>query len=207
MSCRPLGARLFPRVLLPLASNLAAGRDRARGGRSVRPQHGGRGRGGTVDGGGGTATARSSPGGRRLTSTTLAVSGARSAAGRVRAQAPAAGQPCQHSAAGPAFEAFHIRTSEPFFILRRKVRVSQPGRSLRGNCTSLCRASLSCVVAVRHRREEQAAGPRGHRRPGWGGGDHLGDGGLLGGAAQTEPGGTGCCWPRMTSPVGPLPSP
>lgn len=88
---------------------------------------------------------------------------------------------------GSAFDAFNIRTSELLFILRRKVRVSQPGQIAQGkfHFPFVGPSAFMCwaVHCGYHTGRRRLAGPR-HMQPiwgpGWRGGEQLSAGGLPG---------------------------
>lgn len=71
---------------------------------------------------------------------------------------------------GSAFDAFNIRTSELFFILRRKVRVSQPGQIAQGkfHFPFVGASAFMCwAVHCSYLAGSRLAGPR-SRQPIWG---------------------------------------
>lgn len=106
---------------------------------------------------------------------------------------------------GSAFDAFNIRTSELFFILRRKVRVSQPGQIAQGkfHFPFVGPSAFMCwaVHCSYHTGRRRLAGPR-RTQPIWGLGEEEGSSsGLeaLRGAQRR-----GCCGPEVTSLLCPL---
>lgn len=113
---------------------------------------------------------------------------------------------------GSAFDAFNIRTSELFFILRRKVRVSQPGQIAQGKFpfpfvgppAFIC---WGCTFQLPHREKKAhwAQASAANLGPEWEAGAHLGTetqvGTVRGTEAQTKPKGRGCSPPEPTPPL------
>lgn len=115
----------------------------------------------------------------------------RSGPGVVRAGAPgalAARQLCVIAQLrGSAFDASNIRTSELFIILRRKVRVSQPGQIAQGKfhfpfvgpSAFMCWA-IHCSYLSGRKKAGWAQAQAANLGPGWGGGEPLSVGGPSG---------------------------
>lgn len=106
---------------------------------------------------------------------------------------------------GSAFDAFNIRTSELLFILRRKVRVSQPGQIAQGkfHFPFVGPSAFMCwaVHCGYHTGRRRLAGPR-HMQPIWGPGGKEVNSSVLGAfqGAQRR----GHCRPDVTSLLRPL---
>lgn len=106
---------------------------------------------------------------------------------------------------GSAFDAFNIRTSELFFILRRKVRVSQPGQIAQGKfhfpfvgpLAFIC-WGCTCTFPLPHGGKEARWTQACAANLG-----HLSVGGLVRSRGTDQ----ACREPEITSPQCPLPSP